>query len=827
VDPVDQVFLMGWADCEGCPLHGEPLVPSHGQRAADVMIVGEAPGQDEVKGGQPFVGRSGKLLRQVLTQLGFRLEAIYYTNACLCRPPANRTPTAAEVTCCQQRLRMEILMVQPKIIVPVGNTPIAAILGRGKGVSKRRGIYTAVSIEGQTFGVIPTYHPAAVLRNPGLFSDLASDLDLVRRTLSGEEAEVDPPFANYRVIDTQEKFELLLSRLGAQQEVAIDLETQGLDPHKGGIICAGFSWKRGTACVLDWSVIRGSEQNRTILGQTLSALDCSFHHGQFDVLWLEVHGVPVRYGYDTMLAHYLLDERTGTHGLKRLAAERYKAPDYAKRLLKTGASDSDEDLKDFGEVPRDQLYAYCGADVDYTLRLTQDLRGELARQGRLAWVMDEILIPAARHFTQLEREGILVDRAYLDHLGEAWNAEIATLEGQMRAYPGATELNFRSTKQLQGFLYGTLGLEPMKAGADGIVDMSDLLEMLKEIEDDEAQDFWRTAPATAYQKLKPTATSCYMLYWLAQQHDFPRLMVRYRLIEKRRGAYYSGILERLDSLGRIHPHYRIHGTVTGRLSSSNPNIHGIPKKKEIKKIFRADPGCVLVYADYNQAEVRMLAHYAQDPRLIRLLTETDIHAAISRELFNLTDEQMKALPAEDREVKRRAAKTLTFGMIYGRSEYSIAPQLGITVEQARKYKERFFAMMPDVKRWITRQRASVMRNHQVESLYGRLRRFDFIPDGPGAAEIQRQAVNMPIQSAVSDMTLLANLRAIQRLKDQGVPVRPWPSIHDAFIVQVPEAARDDAMGIVKEVMSTPTFETNVPFTMSIGWGPSWGEIHEE
>jgi DNA polymerase I len=193
-------------------------------------------------------------------------------------------------------------------------------------------------------------------------------------------------------------------------------------------------------------------------------------------------------------------------------------------------------------------------------------------------------------------------------------------------------------------------------------------------------------------------------------------------------------------------------------------------------------------------------------------------------LYRMTDEQLDALDPDTYGQLRRGAKNMVFGWIYERSDAGIASQLGVSVQEAAEHRERFFAAMPRVPAYINRQHDLVMREQEVCSIFGRKRRFPLILDRGHATAIQRQAVNMPIQSGVSDMTLLANLRILKRLRDEGIRVRPWPHIHDGFMLLVEEDRIDRGVEVLVEEMHDVGFETKVPFAIEAAVGPSWGSV---
>jgi len=820
--------MQTFGDCSKCSLPKEKRVAGYGCRdSPQLMIVGEAPGAEEVAQGRPFVGRAGKLLREILTALHVDTSQIWYTNACCCRPPMNRTPKASDVAACKRRLISEIDEIQPRLVIALGNTAMSALLGGGAGITRRHGMYEDVETpNGFIVGVIPTLHPAGILRMPDGFRDLADDLSFAIAVSKGEqEPVVQPPYDDFTIVNTTETLHQLLDRLAESEEVAIDLETTGLDPRVGDILSCAFTFGDLETFVIDWFEL--SPKTRKILCAEMNDCKGVYHNGQFDVQWLWEKGAAVGIVADTMLAHYCLDERKGGHGLKRLATAYFQAPEYdaeVRATLEDGrkaplALSSHDWATDGGLCER--VMRYNGADSYYTMRLWQRLRTEM-NEDDVTWVHDAILIPAVRHFIRLEMDGMLVDTDYLQQVGEEWMTEILSLEDKLRRYPGAETLNLRSSKQVQEFLFDTLGLETMPCDAEGGVSMETALEMTSGVQDEDAQEFWRTSQFKRGTKARSTGT--YMLFWLAQQHEFPRLMVRHRILSKQYGAYHDGYVRLMDETNRIRPRYRLHGTRTGRLSSTDPNIHGMPRRKQIKRIFMADPGMTLIAPDYSQAEIRMVAHLADDDSLIAALKGQDIHYEISKKLFGMTDAQMKALSEEERSIKRRAAKTIAFGIIYGRSPPSIAPQMGVTKEVAEQYVQSFYRMMPKVREWIARQHALVIKQKEVSTIFGRKRRFPLVLDKRHAAEIRRQAVNFPVQSAVSDMCLMANMRIIARLDSEGIVCKVWPHVHDGFYFQVEDKSVDRAIKISVEELHDLPFETRVPFAVEIQAGKNWGEL---
>lgn len=864
--------------CDDCATLGCPIRPRGCIERPEVAFVGEAGGGEEERQGLPFVGRSGKLLRQTAAAAGLDMGSIYYTNAVMWRPPENRDPKNYEVAACADRLLDELVAVRPRLIVPLGNVGTKALLKSDTGITKIRGVYREIEIDGHTFGVLPTLHPAAIFRQPDMFMCLYTDLVKAKEILGGRAPVVEPPYANYMVIDTQSMFEALIRRLFESRPTAIDIETTDLVPSRGEILCVGFSWKAGTAAILDWrALIEGNEDNLPLLNRALKNVPAAFQGGQFDNPWLWSRGVNPQWVFDTMTAHYATSEVQGTHGLKRQAIDRYYAPAYdddLKQMLaaarksgtipgipkkprkgrvsalladaeaetvKPTAKTEEDDRKSPLKIPieawgvpelRQKIMKYCGADVDYTIRLAEDLTLEMTQDDVLK-VHDDILMPASRHFASLEYYGIKVDTQYHDQLGATWQGEIDEVSEKLfelsgsRAWPGTPTGRpwWAAWQRLAKYLYEDLKLRQMVSSRmDGKLSQSEVMEEIAWVDDEDAIDYWRTASSAVFSNMKPSSTNTYMLYWLGQQHDFPRQMVPWRILDKKLGTYYHGYRAIMREGGRIHPRYRVTGARTMRVSCTDPNIHGVARKKEIKRIFVADEGYTLLYSDYSQAEIRMLAHMSGDEQLRLACESEDIHFAVACDLFLMTPEQMRAVDSERREFMRRAAKTIAFGIIYGRMPESLAPQLGCTVEEATVYRERFLQRMLKASRWIAQQKAKGMREREVVNLYGGKRRFPIILDRGHQSEAERQMVNAPIQGSVSIMTLLANIKILSDLEKRGIDALPHAHIHDGFLLQVPTSKLPEALEVAKEVTHTPDFPTKVRFAVELATGPSWAEL---
>ncbi|KKK81118.1 hypothetical protein LCGC14_2816690, partial [marine sediment metagenome] len=398
--------------------------------------------------------------------------------------------------------------------------------------------------------------------------------------------------------------------------------------------------------------------------------------------------------------------------------------------------------------PQEAMLRYNAADADYTWRLTKDLRKELRKQDMLP--LQELIVRSTVLYTDLYVRGINIDLDNLAALKEKLTKERDAAEAELMEW--APDVNPRSPKQLSAYLYDEEytvkdgetyeGLQLTTFGdtpTDGReISMDVLSAAIEEVDDEEAQLFWKTSRPALFggtgsierqEGLSSRSTGMFALFWLAQQHDYPRSLIRYKFSQKRLKTYVGQTEDNLWPDGKIRPQYKVVGHLHGRFGTRNPVIHNLPNEKDIYDLYMAPPGYVIVYADYSQADMRMLAHIADDDALREWL-EGDPHAEAVRIIRKLTDKQLAKIKKDrPNEYKRSrlAGKAINFGMFYGRGAESLAPQLGVSVAEAKVWMKRYWARLPDVKRWIDDRGAELQRNDQeFIGPFGNRRRFPLL-----------------------------------------------------------------------------------------------------
>ncbi len=403
-------------------------------------------------------------------------------------------------------------------------------------------------------------------------------------------------------------------------------------------------------------------------------------------------------------------------------------------------------------------------------------------------VYEEIDLPLVPILLRMETVGVRIDSGVLNLMGEHLSTEMQRVGEQIFELAGH-RFNINSPKQLGDILFNKMNLpKPLKYGKGKVVST--------------AQD---------------------VLEELAAHNDVPRLVLEYRQLAKLKSNYVDSLPLLADRDGRVHTTFNQMGTATGRLSSTNPNLQNIPIKtalgREIRAAFIAAPGRVLLSADYSQIELRLIAHFSEDPLLLNAYrTGQDIHTLTASEVFGVSPEAM------DKETRNRA-KAVNFGIVYGISPFGLAAQLGIDQHQARLYIETYFARYSGVRTYIDRLLEETRRDQMVRTVFGRVRPIPDIQSRNanlrGFAE--RTAVNTPLQGTAADLIKLAMIRIDKRLAEEKLASLMTLQVHDELVFDVPEDEVEQVRALVKEEMEG-VIELKVPLVADCGVGPNWRDM---
>jgi DNA polymerase-1 len=485
---------------------------------------------------------------------------------------------------------------------------------------------------------------------------------------------------------------------------------------------------------------------------------------------------------DTAIAAYLLDPAEARYELGLLVERytRFAAP--ADDPATSGQLDLDGTQADGP--------AKAGRNALAVHHLVEPIRASLADQG-MAELYRTIENPLVRVLARMEHAGVAVDRANLEELHQRLGAEVQRLGAVLREVVGREDLNINSPIQLRELLYAAppagRGITPIKRTKTGASTDAQTLEKLRD-----------------------------------QWPEFIGPLLQFREVEKLRGTYGEGLLAEVASDGRIHATFNQTVARTGRLSSDRPNLQNIPVRRDEGRLFRrafiAAPGGKLLVADYNQIELRCIAHLAADPGLIAAFTSgEDIHNATAARVFDVA-------PADVTLDQRSKAKMVSYGLAYGMEAYGLGQRLNIPTEEAAKILEAYFEAFPTVKAYMDKTVIEARKRGYTETLFGRRRPIPELLNGNWRIRQagERQAMNAGIQGLAADIFKVALVRVDQALEEQGRETRLVLQVHDEVIVEVPEAEREVVGPLVVDLMRHAA-DLDVPLEVNVTWGTTWAD----
>jgi DNA polymerase-1 len=585
--------------------------------------------------------------------------------------------------------------------------------------------------------------------------------------------------------------------------VAIDTETTAKDPMAAELVGISMALHPNLACYVplahggtDMFAERPPQLDRDLALARLKPLleDPGVlkigHNLKYDLIVLARLGVDVAPYDDTIVMSFDLDAGLHGHGMDELAATHLSHSCIAyKDVVGTGKKQLG-----FHEIDLKTATRYAAEDADVTLRLWRRLKPRLSRESATR-VYEMVDRPLVAVIARMERRGIKVDREVLSKLSAGFTTQIAELETLVHGLAGGP-FTIGSPKQLGDVLFERMGLKGGRKGKSGVYS-TDVNEMER----------------LAADKDSPGA-------------EIAARVLDWRQLTKLKNTYTDSLQEQIHAeTGRVHTSYSLTGAQTGRLSSTDPNLQNIPIRTEvgrqIRDAFVAEPGNVILAADYSQIELRLAAHMADVPALKDAFARgDDIHSLTAQELFG-----------EVNRDTRGRAKTINFAILYGISRWGLAGRLDVTADEAQAMIDRYFERFPGINRYIAETLTQVRERGFTTTLFGRKTHFPRIRskvqhERQGA---ERAAINAPIQGTSADIIKRAMARMEPALLAAGLPdVRMLLQVHDELVFELPERDVDAARPVIEHVMATaaePSVKLDVPLAVEIGTGKSWGAAH--
>ncbi|MFA6498255.1 MAG: DNA polymerase I [Desulfurivibrionaceae bacterium] len=634
--------------------------------------------------------------------------------------------------------------------------------------------------------------PAA---NEEKLQELYTFLDFSRLLKAPTSAAVALETKGFRLITTESRLQDLCQQLAKAPLLVLDTETTSLDPLVAELVGISLCTTAEEAYYLPIGHLDGDGNlmaDQLPLAVVQKHLTPLFsdprlpklgHNLKFDLPILESHGLALAGPlWDTMIASYLLDPSRRSQKLDDLCLEMLD-----KRLTSFGEVTAGDKRPDsFAYVAPEAAKDYSCEDVIGAFLLWQRFRPQLEelRLWELFSGLEMALVPI---LVQMEQTGITVDQAQLHRLSEDFGQQLAELEKTIYALAGE-EFNINSTRQLGEILFAKLGLPQGRKTKTGY------------------------------------STDVKVLESLARQHDLPAAILAHRTLSKLKNTYVDKLPELIHpKTGRVHTSFNQAVTATGRLSSSNPNLQNIPIRtpegQKIRAAFVAAPGQLFLSADYSQIDLRVMAHYAQDPALLAAFRAgQDVHNQTAAEIFRVN-------PAFISPEMRRVAKTINFGIIYGISAFGLAAQLNLSRKEAATFIERYFAHYAGVKRFMEEVVEKARQNGFVTTLLNRRRLLPDISSSNKASRefAERTAINTPIQGTAADIIKLATIAATRRLSEEGLSAKLLLQIHDELVFEVP-TSEIEATGIVVKNAMEGVMHLDVPLVVNTVVGENLAKV---
>ena len=602
---------------------------------------------------------------------------------------------------------------------------------------------------------------------------------------------------NYHLITDEDQIDEWVDEAEEAGEFAIDTETSSLDPHQADLVGISLSTKIGKACYIPIGHKSNGCLKKSIVIKKLKPLleDKSVKKiGQnikFDFIVLYKQGIEINSMEDTMLMSYVLDAGKNRHNMDTLSEIHlgHKTITF-KEIVGTGKKEIN-----FSDVELGKAMEYAAEDADITYRLYKIFNKNLKLE-KLTNIYEIFEKPLIKILAFMEIEGIKIDNKFLKALSEKFEKKIRSLEKKIFSI-SKKEFNIGSPKQLGEIIYNELKIAGLKKTRKGSF-----------------------------------ATSANVLEDLAfKGHEFPKLILDWRQVSKLKNTYSDSLPEHINlNTKRVHTSFLLAATTTGRLASSDPNLQNIPIKsedgKDIRKAFVAEKEFKLISADYNQIEMRILADLADVKELKKAFKNNeDIHSLTASQVFNI---DIKKIDQD----KRRKAKAINFGIIYGISQYGLAKQINVSNNEAEDFLNAYFFKFPEIKNYMESTIKFCRKSGYVNNIFGRRSHFNGINDKNFNVRNfqERAAINAPIQGSASEIMRMAMIRISKKFEEiKNLKSKTLLQIHDELIFEVHKEQVNKCSKIIQEEMSSVKDSNlhsfSIPLLVDINVGDNWGDLH--
>ena len=602
---------------------------------------------------------------------------------------------------------------------------------------------------------------------------------------------------NYKLVLTKKDFDVWLKKIKTAELVAFDTETDSLDYMQANVVGISFAVKPGEAVYVPFTHTYPGAPKQLSRDEVLKKLQPILnskkakiigHNLKYDRSVLLNHDIQMNgIQHDTMLESYVCNSVASRHDLDTLCE---KHLDHTNIHFEDVAGKGAKQIT-FDQVQLDIALNYAAEDADMVLRLHDVFWSELQQKKKTKQkeLYESIELPMLQVLSNIERNGVMLDNKQLEKQGKQLSKRIVEVEKEAFSLADG-KFNLSSPKQIQEILFEKQGIPVIRKTPGG-------------------------QPSTAEDVLQE----------LANDYPLPKLLLEHRTLSKLKSTYVDKLPSLINAkTKRIHTSYHQAVAITGRLSSSDPNLQNIPIRTEegrrIRQAFVAPKGYQVLAADYSQIELRIMAHLSNDERLCEAFAEgEDIHRATAAEVFDLELDEVEA-------EQRRAAKAINFGLIYGMSAFGLAKQLGITRTEAQKYVKLYFTRYPGVKTYMDNIREQAREKGYVETLFGRRL---YLPDINNKNVQRRQyaertAINAPMQGTAADIIKLAMIKIDAWLQDKTSECKMIMQVHDELVFEVDKSVITSTKKQIMQLMESAA-ELSVPLVVDAEVGSNWDEAH--
>jgi len=772
-----------------------------------------------------------------------------------------------------------VLSYDRTLILPLGNSAARGLLGdHAFKITSKRGH----PIDLDEIGVVlPTFHPASILRNQGEFPRWIEDIKYAGKIANGGRAALkdpgkptahvillEPDEAAYipvdeewvawddsvvagsqlkgwpkRSVDTGIPIAVRMVEFLLQQPVlAADIETgHSYSPRLGEVLALSIAWSPTEAIVFSEGLLKSRGFRKHLIRLLTSPgplwvghnfkYDSGYLRNQIIGEWT-TEGALVDF-HDTMLEHYVLDETKGTHGLEDVARDLLGAEDYkyiVRKLARKGIG--------YENVPREVLYPYAALDTTHTFQIHELLCPKVHASKSMTKLYEGLLLPASRFLQKVQDYGLWVDQAFVGQLDEMLGAQVAKAKedllrtvapiwdtDEFMASEWATkkrpeEYGARNWRHTSFMLEKLIGYVPMNTNERTLRDLDQTGRDQSATFGYKAKNYARGHP-NRKQKLN---------------YPYIQALIDYRLASHAYNMLVNGIYKTMEPDGRLHTSFNLQATETGRLSSSGPNLQNLPVPEKddpfpSRNIVGAPPGKVIIEADYSQVELRLLAHFSNDANLLKVyLDGRDLHTELSIAIWG-----DRVFDAEGKQTggytnyQRVRAKAVNFGIAYGRGAGSIAAEHDISEADAEEMRQAWFRQFPSAAEWLKELHQGVLNGQTVISPFGRRRRFGVVSRETFVG-LANQAANFPMQSTATDLTLFSAMRIQAKWDREGTDAHIVCLVHDALVAECPEVIAEKVARELSAVMAdTPlrVLKPKIAFPVDVHTGHSWGTLKVE